>query len=105
MYVSEMNCPNFRVLSDFRKNNGEFFKSCFRQTVLLAMETGLACLGHVSIDGSKFKANTSKHKAMSYKRLKEKEKELAATVEELTRKAKVCDGEEDEEFGERTGRQ
>lgn len=103
MYVSEMNCPNFRVLSDFRKNNGEFFKSCFRQTVLLAMETGLACLGHVSIDGSKFKANTSKHKAMSYKRLKEKEKELAATVEELTRKAKVCDGEEDEEFGERTG--
>jgi transposase len=103
MYVSEMNCPNFRVLSDFRKNNSEFFKSCFRQSVLLAMETGLASLGHVSIDGSKFKANTSKHKAMSYKRLKEKEKELVATIEELARKAKECDREEDEELGERTG--
>jgi len=103
MYISEMNCPNFRVLCDFRKNNREFFKSCFKQTVVLAMETGLACLGHVSIDGSKFKANTSKHKAMSYKRLKEKEKELAEAIEELTRKATVCDDEEDQEFKDKTG--
>jgi len=72
MFIAEMNCPNFRVLSDFRKNNSEFFEDCFKQSVLLAMELGLASLGHVSLDGSKFKADTSKHKAMSLKRLREK---------------------------------
>jgi transposase len=103
MYISQTDCPNFRVLCDFRKNNHEFFLSCFRQTVALAMELGLASLGHVSIDGSKFKANTSKHKAMSYKRLKEKEEELAKRIEELTSKAANCDEEEDEEFKDQTG--
>ena len=73
MYIAQMNCPNFRVLSDFRKDNGE----CFKQTVQLAMELKLASLGHISLDGSKFKADSSKHKAMSYKRLKEKEQVLS----------------------------
>jgi transposase len=103
MYVSQMNCPNFRVLADFRKNNPDFFKSCFQQTVSLAVMAGLASLGHVSIDGSKFKANTSKHKAMSYKRLKEKEAELAKVIEELTQKAGICDDQEDEELKDQTG--
>ena len=103
MFVAGMNCPNFRVLSDFRKDNAEFFQACFKQSVLLAMELGLASLGHVSLDGSKFKANTSKHKAMSYKRLKEKEKELMAEIDVLIDKAKMCDEEEDKEYKERTG--
>ena len=76
MYIGQMQKPNFRVLSDFRKENKEFFKDCFKQSVLLAMTAGLVSLGHISLDGSKFKANTSKHKAMSYGRLKAKEKEL-----------------------------
>jgi hypothetical protein len=79
-----MNCPNFRVLSDFRKDHGTFFQDCFKQTVKLALALKLASLGHISLDGSKpvlseaegFKANTSKHKAMSYGRLKEKEQAL-----------------------------
>jgi len=79
MYISHINCPDFRVLSDFRKDNYEFFKECFKQSVLLAMEVGMVSLGHVSLDGSKFKADTSKHKAMSYGRLKEKERELNTT--------------------------
>ena len=66
MYLAGRNCPNFRVLSDFRKDRGEFFRSCFKQTVELALGLGLVSLGHVSLDGSKFKANSSKHKAMSY---------------------------------------
>jgi transposase len=53
-----MNCPNFRVLSDFRKDRGDFFQDCFKQTVKLALELTLASLGHISLDGSKFKANT-----------------------------------------------
>jgi transposase len=103
MYISEMNCPNFRVISDFRKNNAAFFNECFKQSVLLAMELGLASLGHVSLDGSKFKANSSKHKAMSYNRLKEKEKELMAEVDTLIEKANRCDEEEDKEYKEQTG--
>jgi len=67
------------------------------------MELGLASLGHVSLDGSKFKANSSKHKAMSYNRLKEKEKELMAEVDSLIEKANRCDEEEDKEYKEQTG--
>ena len=103
MYIAKMNCPNFRVLSDFRKDHPEFFHDCFKQTVKLAMELKLASLGHISLDGSKFKANSSKHKAMSYKRLKEKEQELTAEIDALIEKASDCDEEEDKAYKERTG--
>lgn len=103
MYIAGMNCPNFQVLSDFRKNNSEFFHNCFKQSVLIAMELGLASLGHVSLDGSKFKANTSKHKAMSHKRLVEKEKELMEQIDSLIEKANKCDEEEDKKYKEKTG--
>lgn len=103
MYISHLQCPNFRVLSDFRKDNYEFFKECFKQSVMLSIEAGLASLGHVSFDGSKFKANTSKHKAMSYKRLKEQEKQLTDEIEALVKQAEQCDSEEDQEYKNRTG--
>jgi len=103
MFISHSNCPNFRVLSDFRKDNHEFFKDCFKQSVLLAKEAGMVSLGHVSLDGSKFKANTSKHKAMSYGRLKSKEKELTQEIEALILKADKCDKEEDEDYKDNTG--
>jgi len=103
MFISHSNCPNFRVLSDFRKDNYEFFKDCFKQSVLLAKEAGMVSLGHVSLDGSKFKANTSKHKAMSYGRLKAKEKELTQEIEALIAKADKCDKEEDEEYKDNSG--
>ena len=86
MYIAGINCPNFRVLSDFRKNNADFFNDCFKQSVLLALELGLASLGHVSLNGSKFKASTSKHKAMSHKRLVEKEKKLMKEIDSLFKK-------------------
>ena len=103
MYIAQMNCPNFRVLSDFRKDHAEFFHDCFKQTVKLAMELKLASLGHISLDGSKFQADSSKHKAMSYKRLKEKEQELTAEIDALIEQAKHCDLEEDQAYKERTG--
>ena len=103
MFISHSNCPNFRVLSDFRKDNYEFFKECFKQSALLAMEAGMASLGHVSLDGSKLKANTSKHKEMSYARLKAKEKELTEEIEVLLAKAAKCDEEEDEEYQDKSG--
>jgi transposase len=103
MYIAQMGCPNFRVLSDFRKDHAEFFYDCFKQTVKLAMDLKLASLGHISLDGSKFKANSSKHKAMSYKRLKEKEQQLTAEIEGLIAQAKRCDQEEDQAYQEKTG--
>lgn len=103
MFIAGMNCPNFRVLSDFRKIHGAFFQDCFKQTVKLAMELELASLGHISLDGSKFKANTSKHKAMSYGRLKEKEQALCAEIETLIEQAKRCDQEEDRAYQDKTG--
>jgi transposase len=103
LYIAEMNCPNFRVLSDFRKEHAEFFHDCFTQTVKLAMELKLASLGHISLDGSKFKANSSKHKAMSYGRLKAKEQELTAEIDALIKKATDCDEEEDRAYKDRTG--
>ena len=91
-----MNCPNFR------KDHVNLFQDCFKQTVKLAMELKLASLGHISLDGSKclreaegFKANTSKHKTMSYRRLKEREKASCAEIDNLIGKAKRCDQEED----------
>ena len=103
MYIAGTNCPNFRVLSNFRKDHGKFFRDCFKQTVQLAMALGLVSLGHVSLDRSKFKANSSKHKAMSYGRLKEKEKELCDEIEALTAQAERCDEEEGRAYSERTG--
>jgi transposase len=103
MYISQMNCPNFRVISDFRKDNPEYFKDCFIQVVCIAMGAGLVGLGHISFDGSKFKADSSKHKAMSYKRLKEREAELVKEIEELISKGKKTDEEEDSEYGDKSG--
>jgi transposase len=103
LYISQMNCPNFRVLSDFRKDHLDFFHDCFKQTVKLSLELKLASLGHISLDGSKFKANSSKHKAMSYKRLKEQEATLTEEIEELITKAARCDEEEDSAYKENTG--
>jgi len=103
MLIAQMNCPNFRVLSDFRKDNAAFFHDCFKQTVKLAMELKLASLGHISLDGSKFKANSSRHKAMSYRRLKKQEKELTAEIETLIEKANRCDEEENQTYQKKTG--
>ena len=103
MYICHLNCPNFRVLSDFRKDNGDFLKGCFIQSVLLARALGMVSFGHVSLDGSKFKANTSKHKAMSYDHLQLREEELKNQINELVNQAKCCDEQEDEQLQDKTG--
>jgi transposase len=103
MHISHMSCPNFRVLSDYRKNNRDFFLDCFQQSVKLALKLKMVSLGHISLDGSKFKANTSKHKAMSYGRLKAQESELIEAVDDLIRKATCCDEEQDSLYQESTG--
>jgi transposase len=102
MYIARMSCPNFRTLNNFRKDNAAFFEDCFKQSVELAMELKMASLGHVSFDGSKFKANSSNHKAMSYGRLKEKESKLCKEIEDLIKQGDDCNDEEDREYQDKS---
>ncbi len=93
------NTPDFRTISDFRKDHLKALAGLFLQVLKLCQKAGLVKLGHVSLDGTKIKANASKHKAMSYKRMKEEEARLEAEVKELLRKAEVVDEEEDKQYG------
>ena len=103
MYISHRNCPNFRVLSDFRKDNWQFFVECFKKSVKIAVSLGMVSLGHVGIDGSKFMANTSKHKAASYSHLKANENKLKHEIEELLKRAENEDAAEDKIYHNGTG--
>ena len=72
------NEPNFRTISDFRKIHLKALEGLFEQVLQIALEAGAMKVGRVALDGTKVKANASKHKAMSYGRMQEKEKELRA---------------------------
>lgn len=91
------NFPAHRTISDFRANHLEALAGLFVQVVELAQECGLVKLGTIAIDGTKVKANASRHKAMSYKRMTEKEQQLNDQIEELLAKAKATDEAEREE--------
>lgn len=97
--LSANNTPDFRTISDFRKDHLEALSGLFVQVLKLCQEAGLVKLGHVSLDGTKVKANASRHKAMSYGRMKEEEARLEAEVRELLRKAEEVDEEEDRHYG------
>jgi transposase len=97
--LSANNTPDFRTISDFRKEHLKALAALFLQVLKLCQRAGLVKLGHVSLDGTKIKANASKHKAMSYKRMKEEEARLEAEVAELLKKAEGVDEEEDRRYG------
>lgn len=103
MYISRLNCPNFRVLSDFRKNNSDFFAETFKKSVEMAKTLGMVSLGHVGMDGSKFSANTSKHKAASYSHIISNEDKLKREIEDLLRKADDIDSAEDKIYHNGSG--
>ena len=86
------NTPDFRTISDFRKDNVDALSGLFVQVLALCQQAGLVKLGHVALDGTKVKANASKHKAMSYQRMKEK-------AAQLLRQAQAADDEEDRRYG------
>jgi transposase len=93
------NTPDFRTISDFRKDHLKGLAALFLQVLKLCQKAGLVKLGHVALDGTKIKANASKHKAMSYKRMKEEEARLEAEVRDLLQKAQAVDEEEDRTYG------
>ena len=93
------NTPDFRTISDFRKDHLEALGGLFLQVLELCQQAGLVKLGHVALDGTKVRANASKHKAMSYGRMKEQEGQLTAEVAELLRRAGEVDDDEDRRYG------
>jgi transposase len=98
------NQPDFRTIADFRKLHLEALEELFQQVLRLVLEVGALKLGRVALDGSKIKANASKHKAMSYGRMEETEKRLRKEVQELLKEAEAVDEEEDKRYGrERQG--
>lgn len=87
--------PDHDTIAEFRKRHLSAMTGLFMQVLQLCQEAGLVKLGHVALDGTKIKANASKHKAMSYARLCEKEKELEAEVAKLLKQAEATDAAED----------
>jgi transposase len=91
--------PDFRTVSDFRKRHLKALTGLFAQVLKLCQQAGLVKLGHVALDGTKIKANASKHKAMSYDRMEKRAAELEAEVQRWLSAAEAADAEEDKAFG------
>ncbi len=96
------NRPDFRTISDFRKFHLGALKELFSEVLTLCRKAGMVKLGHVSLDGTKMKANASKHKAMSYSRMKEESARLETEIADLLSRAERVDYEEDKEYGRDT---
>jgi transposase len=106
MAVTAMSQPDFRTISDFRKRHLKALQGLFVQVLRLCQKQGLVKLGHVALDGTKVKANASRHKAMSYGRMLKSEAELAAQVRQWMERAGTEDAREDHEHGpEHSGEQ
>jgi transposase len=93
------NFPAHRTICEFRQLHLVAFGKLFVQVVRIAREAGVVKLGTLAVDGSKVKANASKHKAMSYKRMLQQERNLREQIAELTAKAAATDASEDAELG------
>ena len=99
VYLAGGGRPNYRTLARFRRDNAAAFTVVFQETVVLALHLGLAKLGHVALDGTKLKASASKHKAMSYGRMKQREAQLRDEITRLVEQAETLDAAEDQEYG------
>lgn len=93
------NTPDFRTISDFRKTHLAALQGFFEQVLRLARALGAPRVGRVAIDGSKVKANASKHKAMSYDRMRDTQQHLRHEVTQLLAQAEAADAAEDAEYG------
>ena len=103
MMIAALDPPDFRTISDFRKRHLKALAGLFVQVLKLAEKAGLVKLGHVALDGTKIKANASKHKAMSYTRMKQRDTELQAEVDRWLKAAEAADTEEDKLHGNKRG--
>ena len=99
-YLAADQHPDHDTIAAFRQEQLAPLAQLFVQVLQLCQRAGLVKLGHVALDGTKIKANASKHKAMSYERMEKAEKELAAEVQALLAEAARVDAEEDGKYGQ-----
>lgn len=99
MAVTALQRPDFRTIAAFRRRHLPALRALFQQVLALCQRAGLVRLGHVALDGTKIRANASKHKAMSYRRMQEAEPALAAEVARWLAEAEAMDTREDAEHG------
>jgi hypothetical protein len=95
--------PDFRTISDFRKIHRAAMKPLFIEVLRIAGELGMVKLGNLSTDGTKMRANASRHKAMSYGYMNKELARLEAEVEQLLKEAEQVDAEQDAAQGSRCG--
>jgi transposase len=91
--------PDFRTISDFRKTHLARLEALFLEVLKLCALAGLTRVGTIALDGTKIKANASRHKAMSYDRMKEEEKRLQEEIAQLLAEAEAIDAAEDQTHG------
>jgi transposase len=91
--------PDHTAIAEFRRRHLKELSGLFVQVLALCQRAGLVKLGHVALDGTKLKANASKHKAMSYERMQQRERELSQKVCELMKAAEEADAAEDRLYG------
>jgi transposase len=97
--IAANTAPDHSRISDFRRRHLEALSELFVQVLRLCQKAGLVKLGHVALDGTKIKANASKHKAMSYERMKKEEARLREKVAALLAEAEAVDTDEDAKYG------
>jgi len=95
--------PDFRTISDFRKIHAAAMKPLFIEVLRVAGELGMVRLGNLSTDGTKMRANASRHKAMSYGYMTKEVARLEAEIERLLKEAERLDAEQDAALGSRRG--
>lgn len=91
--------PDHDTIAEFRRRHLGALGNLFVQVLQLCQQAGLVKLGHVALDGTKIKANASKHKAMSYERMAPKIEELEAQIKDLMNQAEAADQQEDDRHG------
>ena len=103
MYLAGQTRPDHKTISEFRRRHLDAFHALFLDILLLCRQAGLVKLGRVALDGTKVKASASKHKAMSYGRMPEREAALEAEVRRILDEAEATDRAEDELYGDARG--
>ena len=103
MMLAAGNKPDFRTLNEFRQRHLKALANLFKQVLKLCRKKGLLGGRHVAIDGTRVKANASKHSAMSYGRMKQEDARISKEIDDWFKKADQVDAEEDAKYGERQG--
>ncbi len=103
MFLAGLARPDHKTIAEFRRRHLAAFRALFLDVLHLCQKAGLVKLGRIALDGTKLKANASKHKAMSYARMVEREAQLATEVQALLDAAEAADQADDAAFGEARG--